>query len=280
MIDDHSNHLIYSPGFYRLKTTRYGTMLYNIHDQYVGRSLDLYGEFSEEEAAVLQRLIQPGWVVLDVGANLGAHTVMFAQRVGPGGFVLAWEPQRIVFQMLCANLALNSLMNVNALPVAAGAEVGTAFIPPINYGATGNFGGLSLEEFNQGEAVQVLTIDHLKLPRCGLIKVDVEGMELAVLQGAAETIRRLRPILYVENDRLPKSAALLAHLESLQYESYWHLPPLFNENNYFNNPENVFSRIVSCNLLCMPAERKITIEGLARVQGIEDHPHRKGSKEN
>ncbi|MCQ4908386.1 FkbM family methyltransferase, partial [Phascolarctobacterium faecium] len=63
-----------------------------------------------------------------------------------------------------------------------------------------NWGGLALGSFSEGVEVEVITIDSLKLSACDFIKVDVEGMELTVLQGASENIRKYRPILYVEND--------------------------------------------------------------------------------
>ena len=53
-----------------------------------------------------------GYISLDVGANIGCHTVPFAKLVGESGRVVAFEPQRLVFQNLCANLALNALTNV------------------------------------------------------------------------------------------------------------------------------------------------------------------------
>ena len=89
-------------------------MIYNSHDRFIGRSLDLYGEFSEGEAVLFQKILRPGMFVVEVGANLGAHTVVLAQAVAPGGGVLAFEPQRLIFQTLCANLAINSIPNVDA----------------------------------------------------------------------------------------------------------------------------------------------------------------------
>jgi hypothetical protein len=94
--------------FNRLKACRYGTLLYNINDRYIGQALDLYGEYSEGEVVLFRRIVRPGDIVLDVGANLGAHTIFFSTAVGPRGAVLAFEPQRLVFQALCANMALNS----------------------------------------------------------------------------------------------------------------------------------------------------------------------------
>lgn len=102
------------PQFNRLKQCRHGMMLYNLNDIYIGRSLDLYGEFSEGEIRVFQQLVKPGQTILEVGANIGAHTVWLAQAVGPTGVVMAFEPQRIVHQTLCANLALNNIFNVHS----------------------------------------------------------------------------------------------------------------------------------------------------------------------
>ena len=83
-------------------------------------------------------------MVVDVGANIGTHTVFFAQRAGATGQVYAFEPQRIVFQNLCANLALNGLLNVRAIHAAASREPGTIAVPPIAYGEPGNHGGVAL----------------------------------------------------------------------------------------------------------------------------------------
>ena len=98
-------------GFNRLKACRHGWMLYNVNDIYIGRSLDLYGEYSEGEIALFRQFLRPGDVVVEIGAHIGTHTVFFAKTVGPTGVVFAFEPQRVVHQTLCANIALNSLSN-------------------------------------------------------------------------------------------------------------------------------------------------------------------------
>src|ERR1700722_8284406 len=91
----------------RLKCCRHGPFMYNINDEYIGRALDIYGEFSELENTLFQSLIKPGMTVLDIGANIGVHTVNFAKAATPLGKVIAFEPQRIIYQMLCGNVALN-----------------------------------------------------------------------------------------------------------------------------------------------------------------------------
>ena len=94
----------------RLAACRHGTMLFNAGDIYIGASLAAYGEFSEGEVALFRQLLRPGMTALDVGANIGAFTLPMARLVGATGRVIAWEPQRIVVQTLCANLALNAIL--------------------------------------------------------------------------------------------------------------------------------------------------------------------------
>lgn len=246
------------------KPCRHGLMAYNPKDAYVGRSLDLYGEFSDGEVHLFAQLLKPGDVAVEVGANIGALTVPLAKLVGPTGRVFAFEPQRVVFQTLCANLALNSLTNVIARNEAVGAAAGTLPVPMLDYSHAANYGGLPLgpdagwgeKENVPTEPVAVVTLDSVQLIRCTLLKIDVEGMEADVLAGAKETIARCRPVLYVENDRVEKAEQLVARLKELGYQLYWHTPPLFLPDNFAKNGENVFGSILSFNVFGVPAEWK------------------------
>jgi FkbM family methyltransferase len=244
----------------RIKACKHGAMMYFTTDQYIGRSLDLYGEYSEGEVAFFAQIIQPGMTVLDVGANIGVFTLYFANAVGPTGRVYSFEPQRSLYHMLCGSLALNGLTNVTAVHSALGARPGTIFVPAVNYAKGGNFGGVSLDARDgqaPGETVPVSTLDAVGLARCDFIKIDVEGMERDVLEGATETLAKFQPVLYVENDRQPKSAALIAWLLDHGYRLYWHLPPLFNPKNYFNEPNNLLPPIISINMLGVPRSANI-----------------------
>ena len=253
-----------------LKPCRHGDMLFLQRDQYVGRSLELYGEFSELEGDLFGQLLRPGNVVVEVGANIGAHTVHLAKLVGPGGTVYAFEPQRVIFQIMCANIALNALFNVHTYHAGLGREKGTLKVPPLDYAGVGNFGGLALSDAAVGEEVSVWRLDDVKLASLQVLKIDVEGMEADVLAGARNTIARHRPIIYVENDRQEKSAALIRLIEELGYTMYWHTPHMYNQNNYAGNPENIFPGIVSINLLCIPKELSLTMQGFRQVTGPDD----------
>lgn len=252
-------------GFNRLKKCRYGVMIYNVNDLYIGRSLDLYGEYSEGEVELFKQILRPGDVAVDAGANIGAHTVFFAQAVGERGAVLGFEPQRIVFQTLCANIALNSITNTYCYSVALGSAPGSIRVPPLNYSQLNNFGGLALGGYSEGEPVEVRTLDSFGLEKCRLIKIDVEGMELQVLQGAVKTVEKFKPALYVENDRREKAAALIRYLDSIGYAMYWHRPTYYNPNNFLGNPDNVFGRTISVNMLCVHRQHNSSVRGLEPV---------------
>lgn len=253
-----------------LKHCRHGPLVFLREDMYIGRSLALYGEFSELEAVLFAQIVRPGDVVIEVGANIGAHTVHLARLVGATGCVHAYEPQRVIFQLLCANVALNGLFNVYTHHAAAGSSAGELHVPPLNYAAVNNFGGISLSQEKTGEPVPVVCLDTLTLPSLKLLKVDVEGMEHAVLSGARALIGRHRPFLYVENDRQEKSAALITLIDELGYDMVWHLPTLYNPDNFAKNPHNAFASIVSCNLLCVPKEASVSMNGFRKVTGPDD----------
>jgi FkbM family methyltransferase len=261
----------------RVRRCRHGVMAYLPNDRYIGRSLDLYGEFSQDEVDLYRRIIKRGDVVVEVGANIGALTVPLARLVatdeeGGPGTIIAFEPQRILYQLLNTNLALNRLRNVRAEQVAIGQKTGMLGVPVIDYDKPGNFGGYNMIDVSP-EMVRVLTIDSLQLRRLDFLKIDVEGMEIKVLMGAEQTIAQCQPVIYCENDRKDKSARLIACLTAMGYTMYWHLPPLYNKNNFGKRRENVFGPIISANMLCLPSDTKVNIRGMHKVTGPLDWPH-------
>ncbi|HEY1719871.1 MAG TPA: FkbM family methyltransferase [Magnetospirillaceae bacterium] len=256
----------------RVIESRHGSFIVQDNDHYVGRSLTLYGEYSEGEWALLRQLVKPGDTVVEAGANIGAHTVPLAKAVEVEGRVYAFEPQRLIHQMLAGNLALNAIENTHTFAIALGDRAGQVRIPLIHYGADENYGGVSVQN-DGGEAVAMGTIDTLRLDRLDLLKIDVEGAEFLVLRGAEATIKRTWPPLYLENDRRDQSPALLAYLIGLGYEIWWHVPPLFNSGNHFGNADNVFGEIRSVNILCLHKTRASKPPegvGLFPVNGVDD----------
>jgi FkbM family methyltransferase len=253
-------------GFNVTKACRHGTLLYNRNDAYVGRSLELYGEYSEGEVDLFRQFIHPGDTVIDAGANIGALTIPMAELVGPTGRVIAAEPQPQCYYALCANIALNSIQHVWPLPVALGNRIGSINVPLLDPAKPNNFGGLGLNPDSEG-AVSIIHLDDITMVGVSFIKIDVEGMELDVLKGARETIRTSRPVLYVENLMKDRSETLVEFIERLEYNLWWHRPYLFNPDNFDGKKENVFDNIASHNMLCVPQESQADIQGLEKVGG-------------
>jgi FkbM family methyltransferase len=260
--------LLFENSNLRLKQCKHGVMMFHANDSYIGRSLDLYGEFSEGEIELFKQVALPGMTVVDAGANIGAHTIYLSKAVGARGRVLAFEPQRVLHQILCGNIALNACTNVIAVHAGLGAESGEVAVPTIDYARGGNFGGVALGEGRSGEPVPIHTLDSYSLKACHFIKIDVEGMERDVLEGARRVLAKHRPILYVENDRAEKSQDLIGWLMTNEYRLYWHLPPLFNAKNHFGRSENIFGKTVSVNMLCIPRSKQINVKDLREITSI------------
>lgn len=255
---------------YVSQTCRYGTMLFNSNDDFVGRSLSLYGEWSEPETFVFAQMVRDGDTVLEAGANIGSHTVMLSKAVGDTGSVFAFEPQCHTFQLLCANLALNERLNVRAMQCAVGDEEGSVEFPVIDPHQRNNFGASSLllPHGLPSEQVALRTVDSLRLPKLDFLKADVEGFEANVIRGAQETLHAHRPIVYLEylnHHTGDSSKAFLDIFSALGYRVWYFITPVFNRLNFLGNAENVFDGIWSFDLICVPRERG-QISGLVEVR--------------
>lgn len=265
-------------GNLRLKTCRRGRFLYMVNDL-IGQCLHLYGEWCDHEYEVMQSAVHEGSVVVDVGANIGAFTVPLARQAGSTGKVYALEPQRVVHQLLAANVALNGLTNVHTLQKAGGdGEEDVLWVP--DYTAASdrllNLGARSAVRtpLDDGEAIPCVTVDALGLDRVHLLKIDVEGAELKVLHGALGTIERCRPALHVENNAADGNPELLSLLSELGYRAYWQLTPYYQPANYsgcgFSQHDHFDP---SANLWCVPREKAAVVpdHGLPPVRAGKDN---------
>ena len=254
-----------------LGDTIYGPMMYLPNDAYVGRSLDYYGEFSLGEANFFNFASQKGGAAIDVGANMGAHSMAMAKRYE---HVYSFEPQPTLYKILRANLSDH--LNSTTYQAAVGREDGIIWLPLMDYSIPNNFGAMGRDCFEglpeeqrkdiQMVKTQLRMIDKVeaiqKEEKISLIKVDVEGMEREVLEGARQTILKHSPILYVENDKPAKSPALVDYIYNhLAYKTYWHITPLYNPENYRQNPTDIFPSLVSFNLICLPEGHWASLPG-------------------
>lgn len=266
---------------YELTETKHGLMLVNRNDYYMGQSLLIYGECSELELRFLLTLAKnPGYVV-EVGANMGMHTVPLAVALAKADRTLyAFEPQPVIFQQLCANLALNGLTNVRAFPYACGSQNSALMFDIPDYTKPGNFGSTKLRALetasSRQEVVQCVRLDDLLASgQVGLLKIDVEGFELEVLKGCQGLLARCHPFLYVENDQRDKSPALIQWLFDHEYRLWWHIPPLFNPQNYRGVGENRYGPVLSINMFGLHKSNTNRIDGMIEILDPNDHPIQK-----
>lgn len=234
--------------------TRYGRLLAVPHDLWIGEFLLHYGEYSQAELEVLLKFVTPESTVLDVGANIGALTIPLARHAK---HVYAFEPQRLPFQMLCANLALNDIENVTAFPfIAADTEYRVVNIKPVDWSQPANSGGAVIETVLQGgDPAMAVMLDDLPLPKADLIKIDVEGMELSVLNGGGAGILGECPAISIEADRDQNTPDIIEFLHVRGYDVRWFVTPLFRADNYGGNKRCRAPDTVSINLLAAHPRR-------------------------
>lgn len=199
-------------------------------------SIFLLGSFEPATGAALKRETRPGDTVLDIGANVGAHTLGLAQQVGPYGRVLAFEPTGFAFAKLTRNLSLNPELQgrVTPLKMFLGASSDQP-VPESIYSSWPLVSSHQLHEEHLGKAESTAdtpsrAIDGVLreqgVSTVDLVKLDVDGFECSVLAGATEMMRRDKPIFvmelapYVLAERGSSLSELLSFFAPLGYLFY------------------------------------------------------------
>ncbi len=212
------------------------------------------GIYEKHFLDIVYQIVKPGDYAVDLGANLGYHTVTLAKLVGNSGKVFAFEPQRITFQQLNCNVFLNGLDNVYTFHAAAGETNSEVFVEQVDYyrvveGDFGtNIGNTSVNSLGFGDKIPKISLDSLNLPKVNFIKLDIQGCELLALIGARETILKHKPILFVEIEghHLIKfnttEKDLVSYIKGLGYK-------MFRIANQFG-----------CDHLCVPNDRELNLK--------------------
>jgi FkbM family methyltransferase len=179
----------------------------------VQRWIYFFGTYDERyEAEMVRRLVDPGEVFWDVGANIGYFSLLAARALRHTGQVVAFEPGRVAYGRLLANIALNQFSNI--LPVKAAVvdkpgEVTLYLAEDTADGCASIFGAQAAAQ--HCESCPAINLDEFRrrqdLPLPDFIKIDVEGAELLVLRGAEEILATSRPLLLLEMKEATLSAA-------------------------------------------------------------------------
>jgi FkbM family methyltransferase len=207
-----------------------GTRLVVDGSSQTGRIAYATGEYEPRTTAIIKQRVLPGATVVDVGANIGFFSIVAARAAGPSGRVLAFEPVTGTRAALEQNVALNGLTNVVIRSQALAAETGVA---TFYRGPAEDTGLASLRALATGGTLHIQTCrfddiyDHVS--PVALVKIDVEGAELGVLQGMRATLARYMPdiVLEVTDTYLralgASAAQLIDFLHALGYR-IWLIP--------------------------------------------------------
>jgi FkbM family methyltransferase len=173
----------------------------NIGFSHVGYVL---GTTEPEVQAALDMLLRPGMTVYDIGANVGFHAIAAARRIGPDAKVVCFEALPDNAKRIEYNAASNKLANVQVIAAALGKSEGEAAFWTSRQPTWGKLASVGKKPDKFAKEVNVSlrrldsVVDELKLPAPTLIKMDVEGSEIDVLEGARQTLERHHPILLIE----------------------------------------------------------------------------------
>jgi FkbM family methyltransferase len=198
------NHYQYEPSSLRRVVQRQGELELDLSDL---MEWHLYYDFLNTSAENLRCLCGPGDVVFDVGANIGAIMFKLAQQVGETGRVIGFEPDPGRFRKCRDYLNTNLVSNADLYSTALGSHVGAGKIRirnPMNQGMN-QVVPQSMSD-SDGSDIVISTLDRFisdkSIERVNLIKIDVEGYETEVIKGAENSLKKMKPRLYIEIDHV------------------------------------------------------------------------------
>jgi FkbM family methyltransferase len=203
---------------------RYKLDISNVVDHY------LYFGIHDSDYSSIEAAIKKASVILDIGGNIGTTALFFAS-VNHKARILAFEPHPKTFERASENVALNSFKNIDLVNIGLGEKMETVKLYEVNKNNPGMNRILKEEEAYPFKLVMIEKLDDFlkreKIPTVELIKIDVEGFELSVLKGGEETIRRCRPVLFIEldDDNLRENntdaASMIELLQDFGYSSIY-----------------------------------------------------------
>jgi FkbM family methyltransferase len=218
-----------------IQTKQFGNFIIDEYDL-IGGFIKHHGFWEHHLYGLYSSLIKKDYYCIDAGANLGFHSIQLGNLSKK---VYAFEPQSYIYNQLCANILFNDLDNViETYKLGLGNKEDTKQLWNIehenwvgngahNWGGRGviqeNYGGerATHNEFREEDTIKIVPLDSLNIPRCDLIKIDVQGYEYNLLIGAKNLLNKFKPTIFLENPPEEESSAIVKnHLVSLGYEFY------------------------------------------------------------
>jgi FkbM family methyltransferase len=229
----------FNNGVVTIKQCKYGDFAFYNADSPIGHCLSFYGEWAEEELSFIAPHLQPNSNVIDVGANIGTHTVFFSKKC-PQGQIHAIEPQFYIFQILTTNVAINARFNVKPYNVAISNDYDSLKLlnfPPMSQTRI-NYGEFKVHNSENGIETRCMKLDQFD--NIQFIKLDVEGYELECLKSGVNLIEKCKPKMYIEFNNKKGNPELISFLWDHGYVCYWHVSKKFSPDNFNRNSTNIW----------------------------------------
>ena len=232
--------------------------LLNTHD-YIGWNIFFLGEYENDTNLVLKEYVKPGMTVIEAGANNGSESVIIAHLLGPTGHLFAFEPFEKVARILNINILINncdSIITLEKLALGSSEETIEFYIPKENVSNQGEASKYPFSSTFDSIHVKQTKLDQWvktkNVSRVDFIKMDVQGAEMDILEGARNTIKLMKPVIYLEADAIQSSNGnsnldtLYRNLIELDYEIY----------TYIDNKKTklLYNNIMSGNWLAIPRD--------------------------
>jgi FkbM family methyltransferase len=227
-----------------------GEQFFFRRDDTIGESLRRYGEWARNEMDYFANFISLGDFVVDIGCNVGTHTMFFSEKVGINGHVFSIDAQMAAIALTSLTASVQRRDNISVFNVAVGEKYELVKFPNPDYNLQNNFG--ALRKSDGGKVVPQIQLDGLKLNKVDFIKMDIEGDELNALKGAQETISQHRPKISCEILEESAKTGIMNFLDDFGYIYEDHTIPAFNPKNFLSGEFNIFGPATERVMVCIP----------------------------
>ena len=203
--------------------------------EYIRNNINLYGKH-----------------IIDIGGNIGHHAIRFSKLCSGGGKVFTFEPQRLIFYALCANVVQNGYDNIYCFNLALGNENKIVKIESRSFFGKLNSGDTHIkpdvihdEDFTNNvfancgyNFVQCVTLDKLDIKNIGILKIDCQGFEANILRGANKTIIENKPVIFIEihSDSLKLYGETPASIEKIFKDLNYSIRQISSEGDFVATP--------------------------------------------
>ena len=231
--------------------THVGVIQYLPDQTLVAQSISHYGEYLRGQTDRLVGIIKPGSSVMEVGSGIGVHALALAPWLGNAGHLFLYEARPLVQNILQQNLAANGIGNATIMKRALRGQ------PP--NGTATNLNGGQASDGSGTPPAEAETIDGLRLESLHWLKINEAVDPLIVLEGATESLWRLRPNLFAAVSDDAELAAVALRLRDAGYQCWKVDTPYFDPANFNRCEDDIFDGLAAIALLAIPEESEMTV---------------------